>query len=140
MFQFHIHWQPVNSPKENMLIEYIGFKVAIWSMWLWLPMQTDKSSSCNCVSVYLAIGFPTGSVVKKFACNERSLAGYSPQGCKELDTMKQLSTHSHSFQLWKHEYLCPMWQLYTLRVAAWCLFQPYRQFYFEYICFLGTER
>ena len=30
------------------------------------------------------------------SCGHRSLAGYSPQGCKESDTTEQLSTHAHS--------------------------------------------
>jgi len=30
------------------------------------------------------------------SCGLRSLAGYSPQGCKESDTTEQLSTHAHS--------------------------------------------
>ena len=33
---------------------------------------------------------------------QRSLVGHSPQGCKELDTTEQLSTHTHTHNLWPH--------------------------------------
>ena len=31
-------------------------------------------------------------------CGQRSLVGYSPWGCKELDMTKQLSTQTHLFK------------------------------------------
>ena len=36
---------------------------------------------------------PTLVILPEKSRGQRSLAGYSPKGCKELDTAKQLSTH-----------------------------------------------
>ena len=35
----------------------------------------------------------------------RSMVGYSPWGCKELDTTEQLNTHTHSLTLWSSHYV-----------------------------------
>ena len=39
------------------------------------------------------------SILPEKSHGQRTLVGYSPKGCKELDTTKQLSTHKHPFGL-----------------------------------------
>ena len=78
-------------------------------------ISIDSSTDATSCSM----GFPDGSVVKHLSANagdtgdmglipgfgkslgQRSLAGSSPWGCKELDTTEQLSTHTLPlFQAW----------------------------------------
>ena len=77
LFQFHIHWQPVNSPKESMLIECTGFKAAIWSVLL-----PDKSHG------------------------QRSLEGCSPWGRWGSDMTERLHFHFSlfTFMHWRRKW------------------------------------
>ena len=38
---------------------------------------------------------PTPVFLPGESCGQRSVLDYSPRGCKELDKMKRLSTHTH---------------------------------------------
>ena len=53
---------------------------------------------------------------------QRSLAGYSPWGCKVLDTTKQLSVHT-----WMIYIISPHWWIWSLFLMLHC----YKQYWYE---------
>ena len=79
--------------------------IGVLLLW-WL---SGKESACQCRS-HRRYGFdswirkipwrrewpPTPVLLPEKFHGQRSLAGYSPWGCKELDTTEQLSTNAHS--------------------------------------------
>ena len=81
-------------------------------MCVWLPrLHSGKESACQCRRCRRC-GFnaqvgkiswsrkwqPTPVFLPGKFCGQRSLVGYSPWGCKELDMTKQLSTQTHLFK------------------------------------------
>ena len=64
--------------------------------WTWVQSLVQEGSLEKRMSVFcISIQYPTAVFLPGEVHGQRSLAGHSPWGCKELDTTEQLSTRSN---------------------------------------------
>ena len=59
------------------------------------PSKTKTFSKESKLPIMVAKWQPTPVFLSGESHGQRSLAGYSPQGCKESDTTERLHTHTH---------------------------------------------
>ena len=100
-------WGMNTAVDWDCLSRFIKRWVSIWGLRRW---SSSKESACQCRRCK-KYGFnpwirkipwrrkwqPTPEFLTEESQVQRSLAGYSPWGCKELDTTEWLSAHTHTY-------------------------------------------
>ena len=83
------------------------FQLTMYSRRYVTSINTVSSFCFNSYTVFHRHIFMTGegnSNPLQYSCLEKNLVGYSPWGCKELDTTERLThTHTHTY-LWHSSY------------------------------------